>query len=87
MTFTVQQKSQLAKLMATENLSIQHQKIRTAKFDPKNRVLYLPIWQNMSGVMYDLLGGHEVGHALYTPAEGWHDAVADKTKGKNYKSF
>ena len=87
MTFTVQQKSQLAKLMATENLSIQHQKIRTAKFDPKNRVLYLPIWQNMSGVMYDLLGGHEVGHALYTPAEGWHDAASDKTKGKNYKSF
>ena len=87
MTFTVQQKSQLAKLMATENLSIQHQKIRTAKFDPKNRVLYLPIWQNMSGVMYDLLGGHEVGHALYTPADGWHDAAADKTKGKNYKSF
>ena len=87
MTFTVHQKSQLAKLMATENLSIQHQKIRTAKFDPKNRVLYLPIWQNMSGVMYDLLGGHEVGHALYTPAEGWHDAVVDKTKGKNYKSF
>jgi len=73
--------------MATENLTIQHQKIRTAKFDPKNRVLYLPIWQNMSGVMYDLLGGHEVGHALYTPADGWHDAAADTTKGKNYKSF
>ena len=87
MTFTVQSKSQLAKLMATENLTIQHQKIRTAKFDPKNRVLYLPIWQNMSGVMYDLLGGHEVGHALYTPADGWHDAAADKTKGRNYKSF
>ena len=87
MTFTVQQKSQLAKLMATENLSIQHQKIRTAKFDPKNRVLYLPIWQNMSGVMYDLLGGHEVGHALYTPAEGWHDVATDKSKGKGYKSF
>ena len=87
MTFTVQQKSQLAKLMATENLSIQHQKIRTAKFDPKNRVLYLPIWQNMSGVMYDLLGGHEVGHALYTPAEGWHDVAVDTSKGRNYKSF
>jgi len=87
MTFTVESKSQLAKLMATENLTVQHQKIQTAKFDPVNRVLYLPIWQNMSGVMYDLLGGHEVGHALYTPAEGWHDAVADKTKGRNYKSF
>jgi len=87
MSFTVEQKNQLAKLMATENLTIQHQKIHTAKFDPKNRVLYLPIWQNMNGEMYDLLCGHEVGHALYTPAEGWHDVATDKSKGKNYKSF
>ena len=85
--FTVESKSQLAKLMATENLTIQHSKIQTAKFDPKNRVLYLPIWQNMTGALYDLLTGHEVGHALYTPAEGWHDAVVDKTKTKNFKSF
>jgi hypothetical protein len=85
--FTAEQKSQLAKLMATENLTIQHQKMQTAKFDPKNRVLYLPIWQNMSGFMYDLLCGHEVGHALYTPADGWHDVATDTTKGKNYKSF
>jgi hypothetical protein len=87
MSFTVEQKSQLAKLMATENLSVQHQKIHTAKFDPTNRVLYLPIWQDMSGVLYDLLTGHEVGHALYTPAEGWHDAVADQSKGRYYKNF
>lgn len=86
-TFTAEQKSQLAKLMATENLTVQHQKIRTAKFDPVNRVLYLPIWQDMSGDLYDLLCGHEVGHALYTPASGWHDAVLDKTKHKNFKSF
>ncbi len=87
MTFTAEQKSQLAKLMATENLTVQHQKISTARFDPQNRVLYLPIWQNMTGVIYDLLCGHEVGHALYTPADGWHDAVVDKAKPKNYKSF
>ena len=85
MTFTVEQKSQLAKLMATENLRIEHQKISTAKFDPKNRVLYCPIWQNMTGALYDLLMGHEVGHALYTPPEGWHDAVSQR--GANYKGF
>jgi hypothetical protein len=87
MAFTVEQKSQLAKLMATENLRVEHQKISTAKFDTKNRVLYLPIWQNMTGTLYDLLCGHEVGHALYTPPEGWHDVVSDKSKGRNYKSF
>jgi hypothetical protein len=85
--FTVEQKSQLAKLMATENLTIQHSKIHTAKFDPTKRILYLPMWKDMSSFMYDLLGGHEVGHALYTPAEGWHDVVTDKTRGKNYKGF
>jgi cobalamin biosynthesis protein CobT len=85
MTFTVESKSQLARLLATENLTIEHQKIQTAKFDPKNRVLYCPIWQNMSGALYDLLMGHEVGHALYTPAEGWHDAVSGK--GRNFKGF
>jgi cobalamin biosynthesis protein CobT len=83
--FSVESKSQLVKLLAVENLTVQHQKTKTAKFDPKNRVLYLPIWQNMSGALYDLLGGHEVGHALYTPADGWHDAA--QSKGQAYKSF
>ena len=87
MSFTVEQKSLLTKLMASENLTVEHQKINTAKFDTKNRILYLPIWQNMEGFMYDHLGGHEVGHALYTPSDGWHDAAVDKTKGKNFKSF
>jgi len=86
-TFTVEQKTALAKLMATENLTVQHQKIQTAKFDPVNRILYLPIWQDMSGFMYDLLAGHEVGHALYTPADGWHDVASDKSKGRFYKNF
>ena len=87
MTFTVQQKSQLAKLMATENITINHIKAQTASFDPINRVLYLPIWKDMSGVIYDLLTGHEVGHAQYTPADGWHSAATDKTKSPNYKGF
>ena len=87
MSFTTEQKSQLAKLMATENITVQHQKVNTAMFDTKNRVLYLPIWQDMSGFLYDLLTGHEVGHALYTPAEGWHDVAADKSRGKYFKNF
>jgi cobalamin biosynthesis protein CobT len=87
MSFTVEQKNLLTKLMASENLTVEHQKIHTAKFDPVNRVLYLPIWQDMAGFMYDHLGGHEVGHALYTPADGWHDVASDNSKGKNFKSF
>ena len=80
-------KSILAKLLAQENLSVQHQNIPTAYFDVKNRVLGLPIWKDMSGDLYDLLCGHEVGHALYTPPAGWHDQVADKDFGDHFKGF
>jgi hypothetical protein len=42
----------------------------------------------MSGDMYDLLTGHEVGHALETPEEGWHNALTGTGKfNKNYKNF
>ena len=80
-----QQKSQLAKLMATENITVQHTKAQTASFHPVTRVLTCPIWEDMSGSLYDLLMGHEVGHALYTPTDGWHTAVCDR--GQKYKSF
>jgi len=32
-----------------------------------NRVLRLPVFSNMSEELYDMLVGHEVAHALYTP--------------------
>ncbi len=87
MSFTVESKSQLAKLMATENLTVVHQKLSTAMFDVQNRTLYLPIWQDMSGFLYDLFTGHEVGHALYTPEEGLHTAIVLENKGRHYKAF
>lgn len=71
-------KSMLAKLLAGENITVVHQKgIKTASFDLKSRTLYLPVYENMDGPMYDLIVGHEDGHALYTPEEGWHSAIVD----------
>ncbi len=64
-----EQKSNLAKLLATENLNVEHRKVKTAHFVPKTRTLCLPIWDDMSNDLYDLLCGHEVGHALWTPAD------------------
>lgn len=88
MQHTVDSKSKLAKLMATENLTIEHRKLETASFNLKDRVLYVPIWKDMSGDLYDLLLGHEVGHALETPAEGWHNAVLGSGKfDRNFKAF
>ena len=66
-------KSILAKLLAKENITIVHGNYRTAFFDVEKRTLGLPLWNNLEDV-YDLLVGHEVGHALETPPEGWHDA-------------
>ena len=78
-------KSILAKLLATENITVSHQSVKTAYFDLKSRTMVLPVWKEMDGNLYDLLTGHEVGHALYTPAEGWHNEVS--TTSKKFKDF
>ena len=64
-------KGQLAKLLATEDLIIENKRVPTASFDVDRRVLTLPMWDKASATVYDLLVGHEVGHALYTPNENW----------------
>jgi hypothetical protein len=66
--------SSLPKLLAKENLTIRHGNYQTPWFDIKNRVLGLPLWKDMGKDVYDLFVGHEVGHALETPYEGWHDS-------------
>ena len=70
----INSKSILAKLMATENLTVEQRSVRTAFFDVENRVLTVPILDNkISSQLYDLFMGHEVGHALYTPADSLRD--------------
>ena len=64
-------KSQLAKLLATEDLIVENKPVDTAEFDVHTRVLTLPIWERASNNVYDMLVGHEVGHALYTPDIDW----------------
>ena len=72
-------KSLLAKLMATENLIVEQRKVQTAMFDVKSRVLTIPqLDKNISGYLYDLFVGHEVGHALYTPLDGLMRAREEK---------
>ena len=74
------QSSILPKLLAKEDITIRHGNYHTAWFDVKNRVLGLPNWQDMGKDVYDLLCGHEVGHALFTPESGWHDSP-ERLKG------
>ena len=65
-------KSQLAKLLATEDLIVEHRHCETAQFNVHTRVLTLPMWEKASNTVYDLLVGHEVGHALFTPEDDWN---------------
>lgn len=76
MTSNHEIKSQLAKLLASENIQIMHEpNAKTAAFDVKNRVLVLPVWQNISEDLYDMLVVHETGHALDTPADEWVNQI------------
>jgi hypothetical protein len=69
-------KSLLAKLLATEDITIRRDSsAKTASFDVKNRVLTMPVWKGVSEDLEDLLVVHEVGHALDTPCDGWMDAI------------
>jgi len=64
---TVQEvKGTLAKLLAAENLTVEHRAVSTASFDVHKRILTLPIW-NAKEIVFNLLVAHEVGHALFTP--------------------
>ena len=74
-TINTEAKSYLANLLATENLTVVHRKVKTASFDVKNRVLTLPIWKHMSNDIIDLLVAHEIGHALYTHLDEWKSAL------------
>lgn len=70
-------KSILARLLANENIAVEQTNHHTAFFDVENRILGLPFWKDIDNDLYDLLVGHEVGHALETPADGWHSCTTD----------
>lgn len=79
-----EEKSNLARLMATENLFVEERNVSTAYFDLEKRVLTIPILDgNLSSNLYDLLIGHEVSHALETPKQGWHDSIIDHGVNKS----
>jgi hypothetical protein len=69
-------KSNLARLMAEENLIVEQRKIETAFFDSEARLLAIPTFKETVSVnVTDLMISHECAHALYTPHEGWRDCI------------
>ena len=45
-------KSQLAKLLATEDIVVEHKHVETAQFNVQTRVLILPLWEKESNYVY-----------------------------------
>lgn len=84
MTVSIEIKGNLAKLLATEDLIIEHKPVETASFDVDRRVLTLPVWDRASETVYDMLVAHEVGHALYTPYRKWFSEPEFKTIPHDY---
>ena len=81
----IEAKTQLAKLLATEDITVRHSvTATTASFDVKARILTLPIWtvaEDMKDVL-DMMTGHEVGHSLWTEMQAWEDAVVKEALHK-----
>ena len=69
-----------ARLLATEDILVEHRATATASFDLKNRLLTLPMWKDMKESLYHMLVLHETGHALFTPLTGWETIVKDDDK-------
>jgi hypothetical protein len=81
-------KSQLAKLLATENITVRNSvEANTAMFDIDKRVLTLPVWNMASEDVYDLMVAKEVGIALHSPAATTIDAVAKTEQPDNPSNF
>lgn len=75
-----QVRSTVARLLSTENITVRHGNYSTAFFDVKSRLLGLPIWKDCSKEVYDMLIGHEVGHALFTPPNSLDQVTSGRRK-------
>ncbi len=56
----------VAKLLATENISVRRERVKLPYFDIKARNLVLPQWKDMENELEHMLIAHEVGHAIFT---------------------
>ena len=70
----IETRGMLSKLLATENLIIEHDpNASTASFNTMDRILTLPVLDTNSEFVYNMMCAHEVGHALHTPPTWWDD--------------
>jgi hypothetical protein len=76
----------LSSLLAMENITVLRERVPTASFDIKNRVLRVPILINMNNSEELLFRLHEVGHALYTD-ESYMTYIQMETGRKAFRGY
>ena len=74
----------LARLLATENITVVHSATSTASFDTEARILSIPLWDVKFRETYHMLVEHEVGHALWTDSKAWVEAIKAEPHLKGY---
>ena len=67
----------IPKLLAKENIDVIYGNYDTAFFDVEKRQLGMPMRADQDKDIESLFYLHEVGHALHTPSEGWHESVVE----------
>jgi hypothetical protein len=73
----IETRGMLAKLLATENLIVEHNHTATtASFNTETRVLRLPVLKTDNENVYNMFVAHECAHALETPVK-WKDDIPD----------
>lgn len=87
MNTKTQSQDRLAKLLATENISVVRSNVVTASFDLKNRTLILPRWKEMTPEVEEMLMLHEVGHALFTSMDKYGVVFKDKKHLQEYANI
>lgn len=71
----LQTRGMLAKLLAQENLLVEHDSTAsTASFNTDTRVLKLPVLKTENENVYNMFVAHECAHALETP-QHWKDDI------------
>ena len=81
-TISFTENEKLSRFLAKEDIELRYHQTHTASFDMENRVLYLPILENVSEHIFSLLIGHEVSHAIFTPEDcfkKYPDLIEDQT--------
>lgn len=62
--------------MAEEKITVIEGNFSTASFDVSARVLRIPVFkEDVSDSISTLMITHEIGHALFTPEDGWHESA------------